>query len=196
MMRRSLVKRKTRETTINAGVRIDGTGSAKIVTGIGFFDHLLESFAKHGLFDIVLVAKGDLHVDQHHTVEDTGLALGKAFDRALGARKGIERAGCFVFPMDEALAYCAIDLSGRPFLRMQGSFRGRTIGELECALLQDFFQGFATALKANIHIKILTGRSDHHKAEVMFKACAKALKQACTIVPRARKKIPSTKGKL
>lgn len=195
-MRASRVIRETSETAIAVQLNIDGSGSGKARTGIGFFDHMLESFARHGLFDINLTAKGDVHVDQHHTIEDAGLALGQAFDRALGTRKGIERAGCFLFPMDEALAYCAIDLSGRPFLRMTGRFRARTIGDLECALLHDFFMGFATALKASLHCKIMSGRSDHHKVEALFKACAKAMRQACSIVPRGRGRIPSTKGRL
>jgi imidazoleglycerol-phosphate dehydratase len=175
-------------------LNIDGSGTGKVHTGIGFFDHMLESFAKHGLFDINIMAKGDLHVDQHHTIEDAGLALGQAFDKALGERKGIERAGCFLFPMDEALAYCAIDLSGRPLAQMKITFRASKIGDLHCTLLDDFFIGFATALKATVHIKVIRGRSDHHKAEAVFKAFGKAVKQACTFIPRVRGKTPSTKG--
>lgn len=193
-MRRSRITRQTRETTITTRLNIDGSGRAEVCTGIGFFDHMLESFAKHGLFDINLTAKGDLHVDQHHTIEDTGLALGQAFDRALGKRGGIERAGCFLFPMDEALVYCAIDMSGRPLVRMKATFRAHKIGDLDCALIDDFFMGFATALKVTMHIKIVSGRSDHHKAEALFKAFGKAMKQACTFIPRARGKVPSTKG--
>jgi imidazoleglycerol-phosphate dehydratase len=177
-------------------LNIDGSGNGKVQTGIGFLDHMIKNFARHGLFDISVFVKGDLRVDQHHTVEDTGLALGQAFDKALGQRKGIERAGCFVFPMDESLAFCTVDVSGRPFLHMQCSFRAHKIGDLNCTLLHDFFMGFATALKATLHIKIIRGRSDHHKAEALFKAFGKALKQACTIVARAQGKIPSTKGKV
>jgi len=193
-MRTSRIKRQTRETRITVEVNIDGTGKAKIDTGMGFFDHMLESFAKHGLFDIQLLAQGDLHIDQHHTVEDIGLSLGQTFDRALNQRKGIERAGCFLFPMDEALAYCAIDISGRPFVRIHYSLRARKIGDLQSDVIDDFFQGFASGLKASLHIKILYGRSDHHKVEALFKAFAKAMKQACTLAPRAQKKVPSTKG--
>lgn len=193
-MRGARVRRQTRETSINLELNIDGSGVGKVRTGIGFFDHMVESFAKHGLFDVRALVKGDLHIDQHHTVEDTGLALGQAFDKALGARKGIERAGCFLFPMDESLAFCAIDLSGRPFLHIQCSFRARKIGDFNGALLDDFFMAFATALKATVHIRIIRGRSDHHKAEAMFKAFGKAMKQACTIAARARGKVPSTKG--
>lgn len=193
-MRKTHVKRQTKETSIAVQLNIDGSGNCTSKTGIGFFDHMIESIAKHGLFDINVITKGDLHVDQHHTIEDTGLCLGQAFDQALGKRKGIERAGCFLFPMDEALAYCAIDLSGRPYVRVQYAFTAQKIGDLECACFDDFFQGFATALKASLHIKILSGRSNHHKAEAMFKAFTKALQQACTRTTRARTKIPSTKG--
>jgi imidazoleglycerol phosphate dehydratase HisB len=195
-VRKTRVKRKTKETSIAVTLNIDGSGNCRVKTGIGFFDHMMESVAKHGLFNIEVKAKGDLHVDQHHTIEDTGLCLGQAFDQALGARKGIERAGCFLFPMDEALAYCAIDLSGRPFINMRCAFKSKKIGDLECACLEDFFQGFASALKASLHIKVVAGRSDHHKVEAMFKAFAKALKQACARTTRAQVKIPSTKGKL
>ena len=195
-MRKTRVKRKTKETSIAITLNIDGSGNCQAKTGIGFFDHMIESIAKHGLFDIEVAANGDLHVDQHHTIEDTGLCLGQAFDQALGARKGIERAGCFLFPLDEALAYCAIDISGRPFIKVHCAFKSQKIGDFESACLDDFFQGFASALKASLHIKVVTGRSDHHKAEAMFKAFAKALKQACARTPRARHQIPSTKGKI
>jgi len=195
-MRKACVKRQTKETSINVTLNIDGAGKGEVRTGIGFFDHMIESFAKHGLFDISMSVKGDLHVDQHHTIEDAGLSLGQAFDQALSARKGIARAGCFLFPMDEALAYCAIDLSGRPYVNIQCVFRSRKIGDLECTVVEDFFQGFATALRVSLHIKILSGRSDHHKAEAMFKAFAKALYQACAIRSRARTVIPSTKGRI
>jgi imidazoleglycerol-phosphate dehydratase len=193
-MRKTRVKRHTKETMVDVILNIDGSGKANVHTGTGFFDHMIESVAKHGLFDIVLIAKGDLHVDQHHTIEDAGLALGQAFDKALGIRKGILRAGCFLFPMDESLAYCAIDISGRPFVRLKATFRSRKIGDFESAVVEEFFQGFANALKASIHLATISGRSDHHKAEAMFKAFARALQQACTKSARARTRIPSTKG--
>jgi imidazoleglycerol-phosphate dehydratase len=195
-MRKSHVQRKTRETSITINLNIDGTGKGQVRSGIGFFDHMLESFAIHGVFDIKAKINGDLHIDQHHTVEDTGIALGQAFDKALGSRRGIERAGFFMFPMDEALAYCAIDISGRPFVRIQGAFRSRKIGNFDSTVVEDFFHGFATALRATVHIKIMSGRSDHHKAEALFKSFGKAMRQACMKISRAHKGIPSTKGAL
>lgn len=195
-MRKARVKRQTKETTIIANVKIEGSGRTRVRSGVGFFDHMLESFARHGLFDIEARITGDLHVDQHHVIEDTGITLGQAFDKALARREGIQRAGCFMYPMDEALVYVALDLSGRPYVRFDGTLRAKKIGEFETTVLEDFFRGFANALQATIHLKIMCGRSDHHKVEAIFKAFGKALKQACTLELRVRKNIPSTKGVL
>jgi imidazoleglycerol-phosphate dehydratase len=193
-VRKTHIVRKTRETRIALDLKIDGSGTCRIRSGIGFFDHMLENFAKHGQFDIIATMKADLHVDQHHMIEDTGIVLGQAFDKALKARRGIQRAGFFVFPMDEALALVALDISGRPLVRMNAKFKRKTAGEFNTDLLEDFFSGFSRALKATLHIKILCGRSDHHKLESVFKAFGKALKQACSKGPRAHTKVPSTKG--
>ena len=179
-MRIAKISRKTKETEIKVMLNIDGKGKYQIKTPIGFFTHMLESFAKHGLFDIQLNVKGDLQVDQHHTVEDTGIVLGQAFSKALGDRKGINRAGYFIFPMDEALAIVAVDISGRPYLKFEGKLQRRFCGDLDTDLLEDFFYGFSVGLQANIALQIKYGRSDHHKIEALFKAFAKALKMACS----------------
>jgi imidazoleglycerol-phosphate dehydratase len=155
---------------------------------------MLETFAKHGLFDIDAKIRGDLDVDQHHTVEDTGVVLGGAFNIGLGDRRGIKRAGFSIFPMDDSLAMVSIDLSGRPYLRMDAKFKNKKVGDLSTELLEDFFQGFVNSLGANLHIKIYYGRSDHHKIEAIFKALGMSLKQACEVEIRAKNKIPSTKG--
>ncbi|MBI2654325.1 imidazoleglycerol-phosphate dehydratase HisB [Candidatus Woesearchaeota archaeon] len=193
-MRTAKISRKTKETEIEAKLNIDGKGKYKIKTPIGFFTHMLESFAKHGLFDIQLNVKGDLQVDQHHTVEDTGIIIGQAFSKALGDRKGINRAGYFIFPMDDALAIVAIDISGRPYLNFQGKLQRRFCGDFDTDLLEDFFYGFSTGLEANVAVKIEYGRSDHHKIEALFKAFAKAMKMSCSKDKRALKEMPSTKG--
>ncbi|MHC1605522.1 MAG: imidazoleglycerol-phosphate dehydratase HisB [Candidatus Methanofastidiosia archaeon] len=193
-MRKASVKRETEETSITISLNLDGKGNAKVNTGIGFFDHMLKTFAKHGLFDMEIKACGDLEVDQHHTIEDVGITLGQAFDKALGRRKGINRTGYFAFPMDEALSIVAIDISGRPNLQFQAEFRRRFIGELDSDLIFDFFKGFADALKASITVRIISGRNDHHKAESIFKAFGKSAKMACSLDPRAIEDIPSTKG--
>lgn len=193
-MRQSSVERKSLETGINIDLTIDGNGRSEISTGIGFFDHMLEAFAKHGAFDLDLKAKGDLHVDQHHLVEDTGIMLGKAFSKALGDKKGINRAGFFAFPMDEALAIVAVDISGRPFLQFDCEFKRQACGELDTDLLEDFFQGFAGALNCNVVIRVPCGRSDHHRLEAVFKAFARAMRMACSLDPAMIKDIPSTKG--
>ena len=193
-MRTSIIKRITKETSISIKLNIDGKGNYDIKTPIGFFTHMLEAFTKHGLFDIALNAKGDLEVDQHHSIEDIGITLGQAFKRALGDKKGINRAGYFIYPMDESLAIAALDLSGRPYLKFNAKFRRRFCGEFDTDLLEDFFYGFSVGLGVNISLKIENGRSDHHKIEALFKAFAKSMKTACSKDKRAAKELPSTKG--
>lgn len=193
-MRKSKIKRKTKETDIEILLNIDGKGVSGIDTGINFFNHMLELLSKHGLFDLYAKAKGDLDVDQHHTVEDVGIALGDAFDKALGDKKGINRAGYFVFPMDESLAIVALDIGGRPYLKFDVKFRKEKIGDLDSELVHDFFEGFTAHLKANLHVRSIEGRTDHHKVEAIFKAVGKALKIACSRDKRALKELPSTKG--
>ena len=193
-MRTAKISRKTKETGIEAILNIEGKGKYKIKTPIGFFTHMLESFAKHGLFDIMLDVKGDLQVDQHHIIEDTGIVLGQAFKKSLGDKKGINRAGYFIFPMDEALAIFALDISGRPYLKFDAKFRRRYCGDFDTDLLEDFFYGFSIGLSANLAVQIKYGRSDHHKIEALFKAFAKAMKTACSKDKRALKELPSTKG--
>ena len=192
-MRTAQISRKTKETDIKIRLNVDGKGRFKGKTPIGFFTHMLGAFAKHGLFDIEINAKGDLETGQHHTVEDTGIALGQAFSKALGNRKGISRAGYFIFPMDEALAIAAVDISSRPFLKFNAKFRRRFCGDFDTDLLEDFFCGFSAGLQANVAILIKYGRSDHHKIEAAFKAFGKAMKTACSKDRRALKELPSTK---
>ena len=193
-MRTAEIKRKTKETDIIVHLNIDGKGEYNVQTPIGFLNHMLESFTRHGLFDINMTATGDLHVDQHHLIEDCGIALGQAFKKAVGDKKGINRAGYFVYPMDEALAVVAVDIGGRPFLQFEAEFKRRFCGELDTDLLEDFFQGFAVNLGANVVVRMSYGRSDHHKIEAIFKAFAKAMKMACSIDQRSIENIPSTKG--
>jgi imidazoleglycerol-phosphate dehydratase len=193
-MRTAEIKRHTKETNISIHLNIDGTGEYKIETPTGFLTHMLESFAKHGLFDVTMQAEGDLHVDQHHVVEDCGIVLGQAFKKSLGDKKGVNRAGYFVYPMDEALAVVAVDIGGRPYLQFDATFKRRFCGELDTDLLEDFFQGFSISLGANVVVRMPYGRSDHHKIEAIFKAFAKAMKMACSTDPRAIENIPSTKG--
>lgn len=195
-MRTAEVKRETKETQINIKLNIDGTGKSDIKSEIGFFNHMLETFARHGLFDIQAEIKGDLQVDQHHTVEDTGIALGEAFKKALGDKRGTKRAGFFIYPMDDALAMSALDLSGRPYLAFEATFENKKVGEFHTELVQDFFQGFVISLMATLHIKLFYGRSDHHCIEAIFKAFAKAMKTACEIETRIKSEVPSTKGVL
>jgi imidazoleglycerol-phosphate dehydratase len=190
------VDRKTNETCIRAKLNLDGSGRYSVSTGIRFLDHMLELFARHGGFDLEINAQGDLDVDQHHTVEDTGIVLGEAVLGALGDKKGINRAGYFVMPMDETLALAAIDLSGRPYLVMNARFRARRVGELQIELLEDFFQGFASSAKANLHLKVAYGRSSHHAVEALFKAFARALRFACSRDARMKRQLPTTKGLL
>jgi imidazoleglycerol-phosphate dehydratase len=194
--RKASVERITKETQIRGSLVIDGQGTYQISTGIRFFDHMLELFAKHGGFDLKLTAKGDLDIDQHHTVEDVGIALGQLFAKALGDRKGINRAGYFVLPMDETLAVVAVDLGGRPALVYKDLVRVRLVGDLQTELVEDFFGGFVNHAGANLHAKILYGRSSHHKIEAIFKCFARALRYACSTDERLRDQLPSTKGLL
>jgi len=188
--------RRTTETQIRGRLVVDGQGRYDVSTGIRFLDHMLELFTRHGGFDLTLKATGDLDVDQHHTVEDIGIALGEATLKALGTRKGINRAGYFVMPMDETLAVAAIDLSGRPHAVIDLKLRVRTVGDLQSELIHDFFEGFAAAARANIHCKVLYGRSSHHHIEAVFKAFARALRVACAKDARLARMLPSTKGLL
>ncbi len=195
-MRQACIERITKETQIKARLVIDGKGRYEISTGIRFFDHMLELFAKHGAFDLTLKAAGDLDVDQHHTVEDVGIVLGQCFAKALGDRKGINRAGYFVMPMDETLAVVAADLGGRPALVYDAPCRFRLVGDLQAELLHDFFDGFVTHCGANLHARILYGRSNHHKIEAIFKCFARAMRFACSTDKRLKDQLPSTKGLL
>ncbi len=194
MSRSARCNRTTKETEVRVYLILEGKGKATIKTPVGFFNHMLESFSKHGLFDLNVKAQGDLHVDQHHLIEDCGIVLGQAFSKALGDRKGINRAGYFVFPMDDVLSLAAVDIGGRPFLQYEGSFKRRFCGAMDTDLVEDFFQAFAANLKANIAIRILSGRSDHHKMEAMFKAFGKAMRMACSLDSREKEAIPSIKG--
>ena len=195
-MRSATLRRDTRETRIAGKLRIEGRGKYDIRTGIRFFDHMLELFTKHGGFDLTLRADGDLDVDQHHTVEDVGIVLGQLFSKALADRKGINRAGYFVQPMDETLAVVAVDLGGRPALVYKDLVKVRLVGDLQTELAEDFFQGFVTHAGANLHAKVLYGRSNHHKLEVIFKCFARAMKYACSKDARLKDQLPSTKGLL
>ncbi len=188
--------RRTTETRITGRLVIDGEGRYDVSTGIRFFDHMLELFTRHGGFDLTLHAAGDLDVDQHHTVEDVGIVLGEAVSKALGTRKGINRAGYFLMPMDETLALAAIDLSGRPHAVVDLKVRVRLVGDLQSELIHDFFDGFAIGARANVHAKVLYGRSSHHHVEAVFKAFARALRVACARDARLAKMLPSTKGLL
>ncbi len=190
------IHRKTAETDIAARLNLDGAGRYEISTGIRFLDHMLELFARHGGFDLKLQATGDLDVDQHHTVEDCGLVLGEAVRQALGEKKGINRAGYFIMPMDETLAVAAVDLSGRPYLAMSAPLRARRVGDLQVELVEDFFQGFASSARANVHLKLVYGRSSHHGVEALFKAFARALRYACSRDKRLKAMLPSTKDLL
>jgi imidazoleglycerol-phosphate dehydratase len=194
--RTAKIERNTKETQISGELRIEGRGRYEISTGIRFLDHMLELFAKHGGFDLKIHATGDLDIDQHHTVEDTGILIGQLFSRALGDRKGINRAGYFVLPMDETLAVAAVDLGGRPALVYQDKVRVRLVGDLQTELVEDFFGGFVHHAGANLHAKILYGRSSHHKIEAVFKCWARAMRYACSTDSRLKDQLPSTKGLL
>ena len=190
------ISRNTTETQIALTLNIDGQGSYTVSTGIRFFDHMLELFTRHGGFDLTLKVTGDLDVDQHHTVEDTGIALGEAFAEALGDKKGILRAGYFVMPMDETLAVAAVDLSGRTAYAVETLVDVPIVGDLQTELVTDFFEGFARGAKCNVHVKTMYGRSNHHKIEAIFKAFARALRGACSRDERMQELLPSTKGLL
>ena len=195
-MRRASIKRVTKETQISGKLVIEGQGIYNISTGIRFFDHMLELFAKHGGFDLTLEATGDLDVDQHHTVEDVGIVLGQLFAKALGDRKGINRAGYFVLPMDETLSVVAVDLGGRPALVYKDLVKVVMVGDLQTELVEDFFDGFVNHAGANLHVKILYGRSNHHKIEAIFKCFSRAMRYACSKDQRLKDQLPSTKGLL
>ena len=195
-MRRAAVKRKTKETDIAVSVDLDGAGKADIATGIGFFDHMLEQVARHSLFDISLKAKGDLHIDQHHTVEDVGIALGSAIKQALGDMKGIARYADVHLPMDEAMTRAAIDISGRPHLVWKVAFTRSKVGDLDSELFREFFVAFAQNAGVTLHVENLYGRNNHHIAETCFKALARVLSVATAVDQRQKGRVPSTKGSL
>jgi len=189
-----VIDRTTTETQIQLRIGLEGRGRYQVATGIRFLDHMLELFARHGAFDLVVAATGDLDVDQHHTVEDLGIALGEAVSQALGTRRGINRAGYFVMPMDETLAVAAIDLGGRPHAAVDLKLKVRRVGDLQAELVHDFFEGFAIGARANVHVKVLYGRSSHHHVEAVFKAFARALRVACSKDRQLARALPSTKG--
>jgi imidazoleglycerol-phosphate dehydratase len=193
MARTARLQRNTKETQIGLRLNLDGRGKSKIHTGIRFFDHMLDLVARHGGFDLQITAKGDLDVDQHHTVEDVGIALGEAVTSALGNKKGIQRAGYFLMPMDETLAAAAIDFGGRPFCVVKARFSAARVGDFQTELAEDFFQGFAQAARANVHLRVVYGRSSHHQVEALFKAFARALRFAVARDKRMRGVLPSTK---
>jgi imidazoleglycerol-phosphate dehydratase len=193
MGRAATIARKTKETDLHLTVDLDGGGEAKVETGIPFFDHMLETLAKHAALSLEVTCKGDLHIDQHHTVEDTGITLGKAIDQALGDRKGIVRAGCFYFPLDEALARSVVDLSGRSYLHWNVPLDQGPRSAMDVSVLEGFFKAVADGCRANVHIDLLTGRDFHHGAEAVFKSFARALRQAVAVDPRVTG-VPSTKG--
>jgi imidazoleglycerol-phosphate dehydratase len=195
-MREAAIERNTKETQISGSLRIEGTGVYQISTGIRFLDHMLELFSKHGAFDLNLTARGDLDVDQHHTVEDAGIVLGDLFTKALGDRRGINRAGYFVQSMDESLAVVAVDLGGRPALVCDHQVNVVHLGDLQTELIEDFFGGFTNHAGANLHAKVLYGRSNHHKIEATFKCFARAMRFACSTDERLKDQLPSTKGLL
>jgi len=195
-VRRAVIDRRTAETAIAIRLGLDGRGQYKVRTGIRFLDHMLELTARHGALDLQIDASGDLDVDQHHTVEDLGIAIGEAVSKALGTRRGINRAGYFVMPMDETLAVAAIDLGGRPHAVVDLRVTVNKVGDLQTELVHDFFEGFAIGARANVHVKVLYGRSSHHKIEAVFKAFARALRVACAKDKRMARMLPSTKGLL
>jgi len=195
-MRKAAIHRVTKETQIKASLAIEGGGRYKISTGIRFFDHMLELFTHHGGFDLKLTARGDLDVDQHHTVEDVGIVLGQAFDKALGSKRGILRAGYFLMPMDETMGMVAVDFCGRTACVVDTKVRRRMVGDLQAELVHDFFEGFARGARANVHVRVLYGRSSHHKIEALFKAFARALRAACWRDRQVIRLLPSTKGVL
>jgi imidazoleglycerol-phosphate dehydratase len=193
--RTATVERRTSETDIRITLDLDGRGDATAATGLGFLDHMLTAFAVHGLFDLSVRAAGDLHIDEHHTIEDTAIVLGQAFDRALGDRRGINRAGHSYYPMDEALAFVAVDISGRPYTVFQATWHGPAVGQFPTDLVQHFFETLAVHARLTLHARVEYGRNDHHQAEALFKALARALRMAIDVDPR-RQSVPSTKGTL
>jgi imidazoleglycerol-phosphate dehydratase len=196
MPRTATIHRKTNETDIRLKLNLDGKGKSRISTGIRFFDHMLDLVARHGAFDLEITAKGDLDVDQHHTVEDVGITLGETLLKALGSKRGILRAGYFLMPMDETLAAAAVDLSGRPYCVVNAKITAKLVGDFQTELTEDFFQGFAQAARANVHLRALYSRSSHHQVEAIFKAFARALRFAVSRDKRLRSVLPSTKGLL
>ena len=194
--RAACVERRTSETSVALTLALDGRGTYQVSTGIRFLDHMLELLARHGGFDLDLRANGDLDVDQHHTVEDVGIALGAAFDDALGGREGIARAGSFLMPMDEALALAAVDFGGRSAAVVETKVRAKQVGDLQSDLVTDFFEGFARGARANVHVRVLYGRSPHHQIEALYKAFARALSAACRLEPMLAGTLPTTKGLL
>ncbi len=196
MPRIATVHRQTNETDIRIRINLDGRGSSRVTTGIRFLDHMLDLVARHGAFDLALEAKGDLDVDQHHTVEDSGIALGEAVLKALGNKRGILRAGYFLMPMDETLAAAAVDLGGRPYCVCNVKITAKLVGDFQTELTEDFFQGFAQAARANVHLRVLYGRSSHHQVEAIFKSFARALRFAISRDKRLKHVLPSTKGLL
>jgi imidazoleglycerol-phosphate dehydratase len=196
MPRTATIHRKTTETDIRLKLNLDGQGKSQVATGIRFFDHMLDLLARHGAFDLAINAKGDLDVDQHHTVEDVGIALGQAVLQALGNKKGILRAGYFLMPMDETLAAAAVDLGGRPYCVVKAKISTKLVGDFQTELVEDFFQGFSQSARANVHLRALYGRSSHHQVEAIFKAFARALRFAVSRDKRLRGVLPSTKGLL
>jgi imidazoleglycerol-phosphate dehydratase len=193
-VRRAVVDRRTSETQIRLALTLEGRGRYEISTGIRFLDHMLELVTRHAAFDLSIAATGDLDVDQHHTVEDLGIAFGQAVSDALGNRRGINRAGYFVMPMDETLAVAAVDLGGRPHTVVDLRLRVKRVGDLQAELVHDFFEGFALGARANVHVKVLYGRSSHHHVEAAFKAFARALRVACAKDRQLARALPSTKG--
>lgn len=195
-MRKATVTRNTKETRVSGKLVIEGAGTYDISTGVRFLDHMLELFARHGGFDLTIKAKGDLDIDQHHTVEDVGIVLGQLFAKALGNRKGINRAGYFVLPMDETLCVSAVDMGGRPALVYSDLIKVRMLGDLQAELVEDFFGGFVNHALANVHVKVMYGRSNHHKIESVFKCFARAMRYACSKDAQLKEQLPSTKGLL
>ena len=195
MSRTAAMKRKTKETDVTLSLTLDGKGKSEVDTGIGFFDHMLEGFAKHGFFDLTVSVNGDLEVDGHHTVEDTGIVLGQAIKEAVGDKAGLKRYGYFILPMDDALCLCAVDLCGRPYLRFECEFKAAQVGSLDTELVREFFYAVSYSAGMNLHIKMLSGENTHHMIEAMFKAFAKALDQATSVDERIED-VLSTKGSL
>lgn len=196
MKREAMIIRKTGETDIGISLNIDGIGKREIDTPVGFLNHVLDLFTKHGVFDLTVKVKGDMYIDEHHTVEDIGIVLGEVFAKALGEKRGIKRYGFFILPMDEVLATVAVDLSGRYSFRFDCQFNREKVGDLSTELIYDFWNAFAQNAKMNLQIKVENGRNDHHKIEAVFKCVARALRMACELDERIKNEIPSTKGKL